>query len=129
VYFNSSPLVAFNSLDLGKIVTGNKQSIGYEKAIFGFAPMHLPFIENMLKAIENAKVAVDDLLIDESAETVESFGNYYHYAADLPEKQKQIESFFGRYYYREMGEMYTMVSLWTPDKWHLEEKDLPEELL
>ena len=83
----------------------------------------------MLKAIENAKVQVDNLLIDQESVQIATFGKYYHYAANLPEKQKQIEGFFGRYYYREMGEMYSMVSLWTPEKWHLEEKDLPEELL
>lgn len=129
VYWNQSPLVAFNEIDNGKMVIGEKRSIGFEKALIGFGPENLAQVNNMISAIEKSTVLVDDLLIDETAVSLETIGNYFHYRSELAERLPQIETFFGRYYYREMGDLYAMVNLWTPEKWHLEEKDLPQELL
>ncbi|MFY0674288.1 MAG: hypothetical protein JXQ87_12850 [Bacteroidia bacterium] len=129
VYWEQSPLVGFNALDKSEMVIGKEQAIGFDKAVLGVAPNHLSQLMESITAIENSSVKVDDILIDQEKVQTHEQGNYFHYRNEMNERVPQIEKFFGRYYYREMGELYSMANLWTPDKWHLEEKDLPEELL
>ena len=129
VYWEKSPLVAFRALDQNKMVIGSEQQLGFDKAILGVAPQHLATLTSLINAIEGTTVEIEDLLLDKNDIELEEIGGYFHYRKEKEERVPQIESFFGRYYYREMGELYSMVNLWTPEKWHLEEKDLPQELL
>lgn len=129
VYWETSPLVGFNALDEGKMVVGAEQQIRFDKAVFGVSPKHLSVLKEIISALEQSAAVVEDLLIDKTQTEIQEMSYYFHYRKESKERIPQIENFFGRYYYREMGELYSMVNLWTPDKWHLEEKDLPEELL
>jgi hypothetical protein len=129
VYWETSPLVGFNALDEGKMVIGAEQQIGFDKAVFGVSPNHLSVLKEIISAIEQSTAVVEDVLIDGEQLAVHEQDNYFHYRKERDIRVPQIETFFGRYYYREMGELYSMANLWTPEKWHLDEKDLPEELL
>ncbi|MBI1184945.1 hypothetical protein GC194_11780 [bacterium] len=130
VYFEQSPLVAFNALDKGKIALGKLADNAYDKAVLGMSDRHLPHLERWLNQLENEQVEWLDIPGEEIAHVeVEQVTHYFHFRGAMDERLPQIERFFGRYYYHEMGELYSMVNLWTPDKWHLDVSELPEELI
>lgn len=130
VYFNSSPLAAFNALNEGKLVLGKSSGNEVEKAVFGFSPDHLEFVKQSIAQLEDSAETyggfptswVQGLNVHQQEE-------YFHYNKEFEERKTQIMKFFERNYYREMGELYTMASLFTPELWHLPESELPQELL
>ena len=125
VYFNKSPLEAFNYLDEGKLVAGQSET-GIDKAIFGFDSQHLTHVEKEVSRLDSNSDTGTALFRGENRKLL---GNYFHYNNELNERSEQIKRFFERNYYREMGELYTMAGLFTPNLWHLPESELPQELL
>lgn len=114
-YFEKSPLELLPKLVEGQRAVG-KVGGGLTTAVLGIPAGDSAFIsEARNQKVETGKVEIFDKL--------------FHYQEEFSIRRAQIEAFLERHYYREIGELFTLVGLWTPDKWHLEEKDLPQELL
>lgn len=132
LYHKASNLPAFNSLDKGRIVVGKKShEMMHEAAVLGFGFENLDQLNALMSRVEAGDEA-DGKHLDLSsfpADSFDVFDDYFHYKGEMEERLPQIERFFNRHYYREMGELYSMVNLWTPEKWHLSDKEMPEELL
>lgn len=130
VYFNLSPLSAFNHIDKGKMVFGEENKHGFDKAVLGFGPENVKAFQQVISHLEKSTDDHSDLQKAWlPADRMVHVRDYYHYRKELTESVGRIEKFFERHYYRDMGELFTMAGLWTPDKWHLEADDLPEELI
>lgn len=130
VYFNTSPLTAFNALDEGRLVLGQDAGEEIEKAVFGFSPQYLGFVKERIALLSQADKNLGGFPKTWLTEqTVHQQEDYFHYNTDFETRKTQVARFFERNYYREMGELYTLASLFTPDLWHLPETELPQELL
>jgi len=130
VYFNQSPLSAFNALDQGKLVVGAEHNESLDKVVFGFGPQHLDAIKGLISEFDQSNAEYKGLprsLL--SGITMHHQEEYFHYKDEFESRKAQIEKFFARNYYREMGELYTMASLFKPELWHLPDSELPQELL
>lgn len=115
-YFQRSGLVGLNALAKGEHVLG------------GNAQQPDPGIMGIPKGKEQTLLKWRDGRFDAS-EPLLHFEDFYHYGKEMEAKWPQVARFFDSHYYREMGELFTLVSLFTPDKWHLPPNEWPEELL
>lgn len=130
IYFTSSPLIALNYVDAGSMVLGAKRDGCIDKGILGFGPDNLSTIKGLIDHIESMSEPISDLPNQwKGLDTAAHFDDYYHYNNEMELRKAQIASFFDRHYYRDMGELFSMVGLWTPDKWHFSADELPEELI
>ncbi|MCB0737721.1 MAG: hypothetical protein KDC92_09425 [Bacteroidetes bacterium] len=115
MYFKQSGLSMLNKISENTSILG-KQNDNVDFSILGFSSQN----KDVLKQWRDGKA---------DTENVHFFQDYFHYSNEKEERLLQINAFFDRHYYREMGELFTLVKLWTPDLWHLPESELPQELL
>lgn len=130
VYFNQSPLSAFNNLDAGKLVLGAGHKEHLDKVVLGFGTEHLDTIKKVISDFDQSDIehkGIPKHLVSE--QDIHNQEGYFHYNEEFETRRKQVEKFFARNYYREMGELYTLASLFKPELWDLPESELPQELL
>lgn len=127
-YFEQPPLELLKKLEQGHNAVGINVNGKPDKAVLGLNKEAIGLVRNWINELENGSEAAESIPQNWLEGAVE-FSGVWHYGHEMSARLPQIKRFFERHYYREIGELFSMVSLWTPDKWHLEDKDLPEELL
>lgn len=114
-YFNKSPLSLLPKLVEGRRAIGRVDNVS-TSSLIGLPAGDKQFLSEVRNHSNEVK-------------GVDFFDDMFHYKEEMNSRLAQIQTFFDRHYYREIGELFTLVGLWTPDKWHLGEKELPQELL
>lgn len=128
IYIQEPVSQLLNDVNSGKALMWDKE--GAESAMLGFGSTHKDLLDRVMEGYDNLSDIADPAerertawsgLMDKQPAAI------YHYSEHMNRDWPRIEAFFNKHYYREVGELYQLVGLWTPDKW--QEDRMQQELL
>ena len=132
-YHLQSALIGFNHLEAGHVLLHSERNSVFGEElitapIFGFNRSKWPKCLSTRYSLEEFEHEVaESSKHSQKAYNLNSYS--YHFYKEMDEKLPQVQGFFDRHYYRDVGELFTLVKMWTPDKWHLSANELPTELI